>query len=174
MEKPYFCVGEILRPQGVRGEAKVRPFAANPEDFLHWDTLYREEKGTYHAVGARCSRVHDGFAYITLEDCRSPEDVEKHRGEKVYIDRAHAAKLAEGEVYIQDLIGCVAMDENGETLGKLKDVLQNGPVDIYVFSSPRGEWMAPALQKVFPVTDVENQVLHVDRERLMEVAVFED
>ena len=72
----FFCVGEILRPQGVRGEAKVRPYASRMEDFLQWTTLYLEEQGVYRALAARCSRVHDGFAYITLEGCSRPEDVD--------------------------------------------------------------------------------------------------
>ena len=170
----YFCVGEILRPQGVRGEAKVRPYASRMEDFLQWTTLYLEEQGVYRALAACCSRVHDGFAYITLEGCSSPEDVDRLRGRKIYIDRAHAAPLEEGETYISDLIGCRAVDENDQEIGVLTDVLQHGPVDVYVFRTPRGTMMAPALQRVFPQTDVEHQLIRVDRENLQEVAVFED
>ena len=31
----YLMIGEVLRPQGVKGEAKVRPYAANHDDFRH-------------------------------------------------------------------------------------------------------------------------------------------
>lgn len=170
----YFCVGEILRPQGVRGEAKVRPYASRMEDFLQWTTLYLEEQGVYRALAARCSRVHDGFAYITLEGCTSPDDVERLRGREVYVDRAHASPLEEGEVYISDLIGCEAVDREGESIGTLVDVLQYGHVDTYVFKTRKGNMMAPALKAVFVETDVENKKITVDRERLEEVAVFED
>ena len=170
----YLMIGEILRPQGVRGEAKVRPWTDDPEAFLRWKTLYLREGGGYRAVAARCSRVHDGFAYVTLEGCSGPEDVEKLRGHELWIDRAHAAPLDEGEVYISDLIGCEAVDGGGRSVGRLKDVLQHGPVDVYVFDTPRGEMMAPALLRAFPEVDVAARRILVDAEALREVAVYED
>ena len=170
----YFLVGEIVRPQGVRGEAKVRPYAANPADFLTWKTLYLKDAAGYRPVGSSCSRVHDGFVYLTLEGSQSPDDVEKMRGAELYIDRAHAAPLQEGEYYVSDLLGCEAVDENGNVIGTLIDVLQYGTVDTYVFRTIKGSLMAPALEKVFPQTDIEGKKILVDSERLKEVAVFED
>lgn len=76
----YMMIGEVLKPQGVRGEAKVKPYAADPEDFRRWETLYLSDGAAYTPVKAVCSRVHDGFAYVTLGDCAGPEDVEKFRG----------------------------------------------------------------------------------------------
>ena len=174
MLTPYFCIGEVLRPQGVRGEAKVRPFARDPEDFKRWKTLFLKEDGAYRPIASRCSRVHDGFAYLTLEGCASPEDVEKLRGAELYIDRAHASPLPEGMFYISDLLGCEAVDEDGRALGVLEDVLQHGPTDVYVFRRDGRTWMAPALPDVFPEKDVEAGVIRVCGERLKEVAVYED
>ena len=170
----YLMIGEVLKPQGVRGEAKIRPYAANPEDFRRWTTLYLREGDDYVPVAASCSRVHDGFAYVTLEGCDAPEAVEALRGRELYIDRAHAAPLDEGAVYICDLIGCEAVDERGESVGTLTEVLQNGPVDVYVFRRGRGTLMAPALKAVFPAVDVEHKRISVDSARLSEVAVYED
>ena len=174
MLNAYFMVGEVLRPQGVRGEAKIKPYASNPDDFKRWKVLYLKDGDAYRPVSAKCSRVHDGFAYLTLEGCSSPEDVEKLRGRELYVDREHASPLGEDEVYISDLIGCEAVTREGETVGTLVDVLQYGHVDTYVFRTRRGSMMAPALKAVFVETDVENRRLTVDRERLEEVAVFED
>ncbi|MBR6028780.1 MAG: 16S rRNA processing protein RimM [Clostridia bacterium] len=172
MLNEYLMIGEVLKPQGVRGEAKIRPYTDDPEAFRRWKTLYLEAGGVYTPVAAACSRVHDGFAYVTLAGCAKPEDVEKLRGRKLYIDRAHAAPLPEGEVYIADLIGCEAVDEKGQHIGRVTDVLQHGPVDVYVFDTPRGEMLAPALKAVFPETDVAARRLTVDSERLAEVAVY--
>ena len=170
----YMLVAEVLKPQGVRGEAKLKIYAANPEDFLRWKTLYLQKDGGYVPVGARCSRVQDGFAYVTLEGCDRPEAVERLRGQMLYIDRAHAGKLEDGAIYIADLIGCEAVDAQGTVIGKLTDVLQHGPVDVYVFRTAKGTMMAPALLAAFPEVDVERGRILVDRERLEEVAVFED
>lgn len=170
----YLMIGEALKPQGVRGEVKVKPYAADMNDFLRWKTLYLLQNGTYAPVKAVCSRVHDGFAYVTLGDCASMNDAEIFRGEKLYVDRAHANALGEDEMYISDLIGCEAVDDAGEPLGILDDVLQHGVVDVYVFKSRRGEWMAPALKAVFPLIDLENRKISVIREKLDEVMVWSE
>lgn len=170
----YLLIGEVLRPQGVRGEAKVRPYAANPADYMRWKTLYLKKGDEYTPVGAKCSRVHDGFAYITLEGCTSPDDVEKLRGRELYVAREDTAPMDDGEVLIADLIGCKAVDEKGTEIGTLVDVLQHGPVDVYVFKTPRGSLMAPALQAVFPVVDVEARRISVVSDKLEEVCVRED
>lgn len=170
----YMMIGEVLKPQGVRGEAKVRCYASNPDSFKQWKTLYMQVGSAYEPIAAKCSRVHDGFAYVTLGECSNPDDVEKLRGKQLFIDRAHAGKLQKGEVYICDLIGCKAVDAEGNVLGTLTDVLQNSPVDVYVFKTPKGSMMAPALKVVFTEIDVENQRIVTDVERLNEVAVVED
>ena len=36
----YLMLGEVLKPQGIKGEVKVKPYAANHGDFRSWKTLY--------------------------------------------------------------------------------------------------------------------------------------
>ncbi len=170
----YLMIGEVLKPQGIRGEVKVKPFAANHEDFLIWKTLYVKKGETYEAVKARCSRVHDGFAYVTLGTCATMEDAEKLRGTQLWIDRAHANPLEEDEVYVSDLLGCEGIDEEGKSIGILEDVLQHGVVDVYVFRQKGKTVMAPALKAVFPTVDVREKRISVVRARLNEVAVWEE
>ncbi len=170
----YLMIGEVLKPQGICGECKIRPWAAETDLFRRWNPLFLESGGVYSPVPFRLSRIHDGFVYGILGSSASMEDAEKYRGKQLYIDRPHAAPLEEGAVYIADLIGCEAVDENGQVLGKLKDVLQHGPVDTWVFAGPRGGFMAPALKDVFPEVDPDARRIRTVSARLQEVAVFED
>lgn len=174
MALAYLMIGEVLRPQGVRGEMKVRPYAADPDMFLEWTTLYLQQGESYLPRKAHCSRVHDGFAYLTLEGVTDRDGAEALRGTQLWIDRAHACQLPEDACYVCELVGCRAVDETGAEIGTLTDVLQYGSVDTYVFQTPRGNMMAPALKRVFPEVDVENKVIRVNARALDEVAVFED
>ena len=169
----YLMVGEVLKPQGLKGECKIKPCAADLSLFETWDTLYLLRNSAYTPLPFQISRIHDGFVYAVLGNCQSPEDVERIRGAHLYVDRAHAAPLEPGASYIADLLGCTAVDENGNTLGVLTDVLQHGSVDTWVFSGHR-PFMAPALLRVFPDVDTEARRIRVVREALEEVAVFED
>ena len=76
----YLMIGEVLKPQGLRGECKIRPHAADLSLFETWTTLYRREKdGSFTPVSLALRRIHDGFVYAVLGDCRSPEDAEMLR-----------------------------------------------------------------------------------------------
>jgi len=167
-------IGTVLKPQGLRGECKIKSYAADTDLFSSWKTLYLKEGSDYSPLPCRVSRIHEGFVYATLGACASAEDAERLRGRELFIDRAHAAMPEEGAVYIADLIGCRAVDETGLEVGVLRDVLQYGSVDTWVFQTPRGSMMAPALFSVFPQVDPEKQLISVVSARLQEVAVFEN
>ena len=169
----YLMIGTVLKPQGIHGECKIRPYAADLDLFASWKELYLEDRGVHSPVSCAVSRVRDGFVYAVLAGCASADDAEKFRNRNLYIDRAHAAPPENGAVYIADLIGCEARDENGRTVGVLSDVLQYGSVDTWVFKTAKGTMMAPALLEVFPDVDPENRVISVRSDKLSEVAVFD-
>lgn len=170
----YLMIGEVLKPQGIKGEVKIKPYAANHDDFRRWKTLYIKQGESYAPIKVKCNRVHEGFVYAMLGDCATMEDAEKFRAVQLYVDRAHANPLEEDEVYISDLIGCEGIDEAGKSIGELVDVLQHGVVDVYVFKKGAKSVMAPALKAVFPTVDVKEKRISVIREKLDEVAVWED
>ena len=167
----YLMIGTVLKPQGVRGECKLRSYAADIELFHRWHTLYRKTGIGFEPVSVRVARIRDGFVYAFLNGSASAEEAEAFRGTDLYVDRAHAAPAEDGAVLIADLIGCEARDENDEAIGTLTDVLQYGTVDTWVFKTAGGTLMAPALKAVFPEVDAENKLIRVVREKLEEVSV---
>lgn len=169
----YLLIGTVLKPQGVRGECKIKSYAADPDLFSSWKTLYVSDHNIYSPLSCKVNRIHDGYVYAVLGECCSADDAEKLRNQDLYIDRAHAAKPENGGNYIADLIGCEAVDESGRPVGTLTDVLQYGTVDTWVFATPSGTMMAPALLAVFPEVDPENRRISVCSDKLLEVAVFD-
>ena len=68
MLTPYLLIGQVLKPQGVRGEAKLRCDASEPDTCLAWTTLYLKKGEEYTPIGVRFSRVQDGIGYaLSLE-----------------------------------------------------------------------------------------------------------
>ena len=169
----YLMIGTVLKPQGIRGEVKIKPYAARVELFSSWKNLYLEDHGAWTPVPLKVTRIHDGFVYAVLSGSASADDAEAFRGRDLYIDRAHAAPPEDGAVYIADLIGCKAEDEEGNPVGTLTDVLQYGSVDTWVFRTSSGTLMAPALLSVFPEVDPAAGKIRVCAEKLREVAVLD-
>jgi len=172
--RDYLLIGTVLKPQGIHGESKIKSYAADPEDFRRWKKLYLKDLGGYSPIPCRVTRVHDGFIYAVLKDAKDANEAEALRGQELYIARAQAAPTEKDAVLIADLEGCHAVDEEGQELGVLTEVLQHGPVDTWVFRTEKGTLMAPALKDVFPEVDPEAGVIRVCSARLGEVAVIDD
>ena len=98
---------------------------------------------------------------------------EKLRGKELTVPREEAV-IADGRVFIADLIGCEVSFTDGETLGVLEDVLQYGAADVYVVRGAKGRVLFPALARVIKEEDPSAGVIALDREAFSEVAVYED
>lgn len=171
----YLVVGEILKPQGVKGEVKVRPITCDPSRFSGLaQVLFKDAAGAYTPVAINVGRVDPDAVYLTVRGYADRTGAEALRGRLLYVDRASAAKLPEDAEFICDLIGCVAHDDTGRLIGTLKDVLQPGAADVYVFRGPLGEVLVPALKRVFLEVDVREKTMLLSAARLCEVAVFEE
>ena len=175
MQQEYLQIGEIVRPQGIRGEVKLRAMTEDMTRYARLKTVFLKKNGQYIPYGVKKGRSYDGFAFLQLEGVDDRDAAEALRGVEIYIDRAHAIKLGEDENFVCELIGLEAIDENGEKIGKLHDVLKpNSVCDVYVFDTARGELMIPALKRVVRKVDVEAGKMILDSQALSEVAVWED
>ena len=167
----FLMIGTVLKPQGIRGECKIRSYASDISMFSQWNTLYIKKEYGFSPLHVRTVRIRDDFVFAVLNEAVTPEEADKYRGLDLYVDRQHAAPAKEGSELIADLIGCKAFDENGVLIGTLTEVLQYGTVDTWVFHTGEGTLMAPALRNVFPEVNVSSREILVIRDRLEEVAV---
>lgn len=174
MKQEYLLLGEIVRPQGIRGEVKLRHYTDDPNRFLELQTAYRKEGDAYAPVRVEAARVQKGDVFLSLEGVRDRDAAEKLRGVKLYVDRAHARALSEDEVFIADILGAAAYGTSGKRLGTLREVLTPGGVDVFVFDTERGALMVPALKTVLLELDAENGRIVLDESKLEEVALYED
>jgi len=171
MLDPFLAVGEIAKPQGVRGELKIKPLTNDPERFFD----LRSVRILDQMRAWRCQRVHDGFVYARVEGVYTREAAEALRGALIFIPREQAVELPEDSEFICDLVGCAATDNEGVSHGVLADVLQSGgAVDVYVFKGTNGTMMAPALKKTVLAVDVLKKTMLLDAESLRETAVFDE
>lgn len=141
MQKQFLEAGEIVSTHGIQGEVKILPWADGPEFLLDFDTYYI--KGKPQRVLS--SRVHKTCVLAKLEGVETPEQASLLRGQVISIDRS-AVSLPEGSVFIADLIGCKALDENDQELGTIRDVLTMPANDVYVVKGTK-QYMIPAVKE---------------------------
>ena len=173
MAQQYIEVGEIVKPQGIRGEVKLS--AGSPERLATLRTVYLKEGGAYRPRKVLKGRSYGGFAFLQLEGVTDRNAAEALRGQAVYVDREHGYELGEDENFVCDLIGLTAVDTQGNEIGRLREVLSpNAVCDVYAFDTPRGELMIPALRRVVTEVDLDSGRIVLDERVLPEVAVWQD
>ena len=175
MQQEYLQSGEIVRPQGSRGEVKLRAMTEDMSRYARLESVFLKKGGRLEEKKVLKGRSYDGFAFLQLEGVNDRDAAAALRGTEVYVDRKPAIKLGADENFVCERNGLTAVDEHGQAIGSLRDVLKPNTIcDVYVFDTARGELMIPALKRVVRKVDVDAGVMTLDRAALNEVAVWED
>jgi 16S rRNA processing protein RimM len=156
-----------MRPHGIKGELRVRMMTDYPERIAKLETIYLSDKAEPKAKAAKPykvqgMRMNGDFGLLKLHEIPDRTAAEKYRGLFVLVDMEHAVPLEAGEFYLYQLIGLKVQTEDGETLGKLTEVLETGANDVYVVESERyKEILIPVTAETIIKTDVNAGILIV-------------
>lgn len=166
-------VGQITKPQGVRGEVKVRPLTDDPSRFCVLKTVTIDSR-SYKIASAR---VGGADVYIKLVGVDDRNAAELLRGKYLTIDRAAAKSLDDGEFFIADLVGAtlVARGETDVVIGTVDNVQSFGAADVFSVRCKDGGGMSFAFVKALAARyDGNTNTLSVDKSALDGVAVYDD
>ena len=159
-------IGEILKPQGIRGELKVKPLLDDIADIKSFKRVFIGGR-EYKVLSARTGSA---AAYLALSGIADRNAAELFRGKEVEALRSDAPPLEEGRYYIVDIVGCAVVTESGERLGEIADVLP-AHTDIYVMKRGEKEFMFPAAEGVVLGADIDKKTVTVSGKRIGEVLV---
>ena len=160
-------VGEVLKPQGIRGELKIKPFTDDAQVFRAFSRVFVGET-EYKVLSVRTG---GGAVFLGLKGVADRNAAELLRGQQITVLREDAPVPEEGRYYIADLLGCRLVTQEGEVLGTLTDVRQ-AATDVYTMEMDGKEVLFPAAEGVVTAVDVEGGVITVDKKRFYEVAVL--
>ena len=161
-------IGEVLKPQGIRGELKIKTYTDYPEDVKKFGTVYIEDK-PYKILSFRVGP--DGAAYIGFRGIPDRNAAELFRGKKLEGAREDAPPLEEGRHYIVDILGLDCETEEGEFLGVVKDII-NLSSDVYTLQKDGKNILFPSVNGVIVKFDLENKKVIVNKAKFDEVAVY--
>lgn len=159
-------VANVLKPQGIRGEIKVKVLLDSAEVFkaLKRVSLGGEE---YAVLSVR---AQGEFAYVALKGVADRNAAELLRGKEIEAFRSDLPELPDGRYYIADLIGCAVYAGAGEEIGEVISVTP-ARTDIYTLSTPKGEVSFAAADGVIETVDTAEKRITVNKKRFKEVSV---
>ncbi|MBO4538993.1 MAG: 16S rRNA processing protein RimM [Clostridia bacterium] len=162
-------VGKTLKTHGLKGELKTQSFLDSPALFKKISSVRINDKD-YSVEQARTSGE---FVLLKLKGIDTVDAAQVLCGADVIADKNKMPALPVGRYYIADLIGCIVMSGT-ERVGKIKDVLQYGSADVIVMTKEGKSIMLPWIEGVFVSVDTDKKLIYADKEKLKEVAVYED
>ena len=133
-EEKRICVAAVAGAFGVRGEARVKSFTAEPEAFAGYGPLETEDGA--RRFEARVTRAVKGGFAARLSGVATREDAEALKGTRLHAPRERLPALPEDEFYHADLIGLTVVDPGGATLGAVQAVHDFGAGDILEVTAP--------------------------------------
>jgi 16S rRNA processing protein RimM len=134
------CVAALAGAFGVRGEARVKSFTADPEAFASYGPL--TDEGGARVFGVRITGPIPGGFAARLTGIETREQAEALKGVRLYAPRARLPQLPDDEFYHADLIGLPVFDTGGAPLGRVIAVENYGAGD---FLEVGGTGFAPLL-----------------------------
>jgi 16S rRNA processing protein RimM len=159
-EPVYLTVGFLRRPHGVRGEIVMDLHTDFPERLKRGRKLLVSEQ--HLSMTIQSVRDHQNGVLIKFNGVDTPEEAGKYRNKWVYVEASDVPPLPEGKLYQHELFGFQVVDENGNPLGELVEILETGANDVYVVKDQSGrEILLPAIPSVILDLDAGRRVMRV-------------
>ncbi len=161
----YLNVGKIVNTHGIRGEVRVISQTDFPEQRYQKGarlTLFQTGKAPLQLTIAS-HRKHKNFDLLTFEGYPNINDVEHFRDGILKVAEDDLTDLEEHEYYYYEIIGLNVIDEQGELLGKIKEILSPGANDVWVVQRKgKKDALIPYIASVVKEIDLDANEVHVE------------
>ncbi|QBR72738.1 16S rRNA processing protein RimM [Beijerinckiaceae bacterium] len=156
MVKDRILVGRFGAPHGVGGELRLNSFTGVPRAIASYKPLL-DATGTRQFSIAALRPLKDGLFVARIAGVNDREGAKALTNVELYVPRQCLPTVEEEEFYLADLIGLSAMNETGEPIGKVVQVVNFGAGDILEIARADGgeTLLLPFTKAIVPHVDLE-------------------
>ncbi len=153
-------VAKILTAHGVKGFVKLRCFLEDPQDIAHYNPLTDDSGQTYKIT---LKNPIKGDWVAAIDGVADRTEAEKLRGCELFITRDQLPDLAEGELYLDDLIGLRAVNHLGEIVGEVIATENFGASDLLEIMPLQGakSFYVPMAEPYLSAIDFQNGTIEI-------------
>ena len=149
-------IGGIARAHGIRGEVVIHTHDPDSDILGDVESIFIGDVA-YRVTGAR--GTHRGWL-VVLEGVDTRNDAELLQGKPVTVDRDQL-DLAEGDVLLDDMIGCQVVCVDGTPWGVVAGI-DLGPQELLVIHDGELERLLPIVDQFVKSVDIAAGVITVD------------
>ena len=151
-------LGALHGAYGLKGWVRVQPFQGTSAllGSKHWQHVLPD--GEVRPVELEKAKLHGAGIVAKIQGIDTPEDAAAIR-----ISRRCFPVLDENEYYWVDLIGCDVVNKEGQSIGRVKGMIDNGVHDILNVKRADGkEVLIPFVEDYLAEVNVETKKIIVD------------
>ena len=155
-DRTRVCRGRASGARGLKGEVRVKTFTEDPLSFGAYGAL-EDKAGKRTFEIENVTPAKDGVI-ARIRDITSREAAEALKGTEFYVSRDRLPETAEdGEYYLADLVGLVAVSADGAALGQVMAVQNFGAGDLLEVRPATGgkTVLVPFTQEIVPEVDLD-------------------
>ena len=160
--QPLRAIAKITGVFGIRGEVKIFSYARAAEEFEGLANIFC---GPDETDTAPCEiesvRMRGNDIYLKFVQCSDRTAAERLRGKYLFVEESRRKQLPSEKFFIDDLIGCMVMDEVGKKFGEIVSVDALPSQMIYTVQTKKGIVMLPAAKEFVLSVDVERKEIVV-------------
>ncbi len=150
------CLGRAVGARGLKGELRIKTFTEDPLSIGSYGPL-QDEAGLRQFNISNVKAVKDGVV-ARLKGISTREQADALKGVEFYVERARLPDVEDdSSFYFEDLIGLVAINQNGSALGQVVSVQNFGAGDLLEVRPATGgpTVLVPFTEEIIPDIDFE-------------------
>jgi 16S rRNA processing protein RimM len=156
-------MGRIAAAHGIRGWVRIQPFTEYLDSLLGYKFWWiGDEQGPWREVEVQHCEAHNKTLAAQLPDCPDRNAAEKLKGLLIAVPRSSLPQQSNDEYYWSDLIGLAVVNEAGEQLGTVANLLETGANQVLSVMGDNGEILIPFVATAIKQVDLKNKTIHVD------------
>ena len=159
-EPVYLTIGQLGRSHGLHGEILMYLTTDFPERIRHGKVVFIGKNNSPFTIEQ--ARHHNKGLLLKFENINQIEDLEKLTNALVFVRTDSLPPLPDGEYYHHQLLGLNVVNETGQEVGVLNEILETGANDVYIVINSDGkEELIPALNQNLVKIDIKNKIMVV-------------
>jgi 16S rRNA processing protein RimM len=156
-------IGYVRRAHGIRGAVVVRPLTDRPDERFVPGAAFSTDEAEARLLHIESSAEHsDGFI-VSFAGINDRDQATALRGVSLTIDAAARRGLAAEEYWTDQLVGCAALDREGQTVWVGDAVVSGAAQDRLIVRTNEGSAIEiPFVDALVPEVDVEGRTIVID------------
>ena len=154
-------IADIRTAHGIRGLLKLAIYLENPKDIENYNPVQGNDGRTYTII---LKNAIKGEWLAEVNGITDRNQAELLRGIELYIDRNQLPETEGDEIYLEDLVGCDAINTEGHKIGDIISVDNFGASDLIEIKPIDGSktYYLPIAEPYVQDIDIEQKIVVVE------------